>query len=71
MSTSVDQLYEIWYVGTRTYRLQDVLTVLRLYRNEVVSNNHAKLQKVCDRLNVTKSDDEHYEIRPVAEPRPI
>lgn len=56
-------LYRIWHVGKHTYPLEQVISVLIYYRDEVVSIDQAKLQKLCDHLNFCKDDDESYEVR--------
>lgn len=63
--TTVDDsmLYEIWHIGHQTYPLERILSVITYYRDEIISTNLAKLEKVCARLNLCKDEDEHYEIR--------
>jgi len=57
------KLYKIWHIGKNTYPLEQILIILTLYRDEVISTDLNKLQKVCNKLNYCKDDDEYYEIR--------
>ncbi len=56
-------LYEIWQTKRTPYALVDVLSALIYYRDEVISTDLPKLQRLCDRLNFMAGEDEHYEIR--------
>lgn len=57
------KLYEIWHVGRQTYPLERIISVITYHRDEIISTNLAKLQNVCDKLNLCKDEDEYYEIR--------
>lgn len=57
------ELYKIWHIGKHTYPLENILSVLIHDREDVISIDYNKLQKVCNRLNVCRDDDEHYEVR--------
>jgi hypothetical protein len=56
------KLYKIWQTKRTPYALVDVITVLIYYRDEVISTNLSKLQKLCDHLNFIAAEDEHYEV---------
>lgn len=65
------KLYKIWCIrhpdnsgyDRSPYALEQVISVLLYYRDEVVSTNYDKLKLLCDRLNFMAGTDEHYEIR--------
>lgn len=57
------KLYQIWHVGKQVYPLIDIITVIPEYRNDVISTDVEKLQRVCDHYNRIGYDDARYEIR--------
>ncbi len=59
----VVNLYEIWQTKKRPYALVDVISALIYYRDELVSIDYAKLDKLTTYLNEIADEDQHYEIR--------
>lgn len=61
------RLYQIWQVkeSPYAYALVDVITALVYTRDQVISTDYEKLQKLCDRLNFMAGEDERYEVRDV------
>lgn len=58
------KLYKIWQISDRwSYPLVDVITATIYYRDEVVSIDLPKLQRLCNYLNRIADDNVHYEVR--------
>ncbi len=65
-SPSTTKLYKVWHVGKMTYPLCHVLSVLNVTREYVIGTDLEKLVDYCEYRNRTRDDDEHFEIRAVA-----